>query len=307
VRESRQDLRAGNRRYDETAAFFDGAGGWIVSHAGPAAFFAYVDQPVLRLETMAFARGRATPDPANPPAVISANTTSRETRVGAGVSWPLGGARFGLAGEWQRRDDHYEVLETSGSPTQGDAVTDFSGTGFGVSLGARDSRRIGRRTLEIGAGLRYQPAMDVTGTEDTTYTLTGTLVSLPLSARRAGGWEGGVSASLVLSEQFRVLAAAGGATGRAWDGFGVESGAASTVSAAVELHDPESSWTVRAGLGVEHEAGVAESRAGRAAVGFGWNLDSIRFDLGAVRRNLERANRPDSYDDRLVGSVRVTF
>lgn len=307
VRESRQDLRAANRHYDETAAFLDGAGGWIVTRLGKAALFAYVDQPVLRVETMAFERGRATPDPANPPAVINADTDARETRAGAGVSWPLGGVRLGLAGEWRRRDDHYEVLETSGAPTAADVVTNFSGTGFSGSLGGRGAVRIGSRTLEIGAALRLNPAMDVTGAIDTTYTVIGTKVSVPISARRAQAWEGGVSASFIVNPQFRVLAAAGGASASAWDGFGVTNGAASSVSAGVELHDPETTWTVRAGFGVEQQAGAPESRAGRAAVGFGWTLDSVRFDLGAVRRNLERANRPDSYDDRLVGSVRVTF
>ena len=42
-------------------------------------------------------------------------------------------------------------------------------------------------------------------------------------------------------------------------------------------------------------------------LGFGWDLEGMRLDVAILRRTLERVDRPDSYDDRVVVSAQVAF
>jgi hypothetical protein len=43
------------------------------------------------------------------------------------------------------------------------------------------------------------------------------------------------------------------------------------------------------------------------ALGFGWRLEGTLLDLGVVHRSLARAGQPNSYEDRVLGSVTVEF
>jgi len=52
---------------------------------------------------------------------------------------------------------------------------------------------------------------------------------------------------------------------------------------------------------------VPEPRAGMLGLGFGWDLEGMRLDVAILRRTLERVDRPDSYDDRVVVSAQVAF
>jgi hypothetical protein len=318
VRLSRQDLRAANHDYDETPAFLDAAGGWVVAGVGRLAAFAYADQPVLRLESIAYASGRSAGDPgAGPPAAaVRLEGSAREIRAGAGLSWGGETWRVGGAGEWSRRDDRYSVRETSASPLSGLGTVDFSGDAFGFQAGARVSLRgEGAGAIVVGAGVRFQPEMEMSGDSIFAYAYIPRPDGQPglradsaaILAVRASGWEGGLSARYSATEQLRVHASFGGTGAREWRGLGATSGGAGAWSAGVEFHDARDPWTVRAGAGQERQSGVPESRAGRLGLGFGWAFGGTTLDVGIVRRTLQRANRPHSYDDRVVATVRTRF
>jgi hypothetical protein len=301
-RVSRQDLRAENRNYDETSVFFDVLGGWVGRGAGAWTLAAYVHQPLVRHERFAYTRGVN----AVQPALIQGQADQREYRAGLAVSRRAGSWRFGVAGEWHGRSDTYETVEQSGSPSSGMSHADFSGGAIGGQVGARwDGEAPWGGALAAGAGLRFVPALDLDGElryELLTGDSTGTL-----AVTRESGWEGGVSAAADATPTFRVLVSAGGRTGQDWDAFGVRDGTLFEWKLGGEFHAPDVPWTFRFGLGQEQQQGVAESRSGVLGLGLGWDLGDMRADFGAVRRTLERDAQPTSYEDRLVGSVVVTF
>ena len=308
MRVSRQDLRAGNRNYDERAAFVDGAGAWLAAPLGRVIVFVYAHQPVLRHEDNAFTRGTNSVDPANPPAVIATDSESREVRAGLGLSfrWPV--VRAGVAAEWTRRDDHYEVTETSGSPTAGTGRIEFSGEVYGAQAGMRIAHgESGEHPLVLGLGLRHLPELSLEGEESFDPAVPAPGSTTPITARRAAGWEGGLSARYRVSRSFAVLAALGGRTAQEWSGLDATAGAGVLWSVGAEYQEPGEPWQFRFGLGQEQQRHVPEPRAGMFGLGFGWDLEGMRLDVAILRRTLERVDRPDSYDDRVVVSAQVAF
>lgn len=304
LRLSRQDLRAGNRNYDEKAAVLDFAGATLSTRFAP--IWLYVTQPVLRFEDFAFNRGTIS-DPSVQPAVISAQADMRETRAGLAASYRIAhGLRLGAAVEWTRRDDRYDSDEVSGSPDQGSHHLDFSGEGVGGTLGFRyDSADSGAGTWVVGGALRYLPKLDLdakltadllSGTTDSSFTIT-----------RESGVEGGLAAGFAVSRAMRLMLSIGGRSKQEWENLGVDAGNAVAVRFGGVFHDPRDPWTLRFGLGQEQQRGVPEPRAGSVGLGFGYDMEGILLDVGVLHRGIERPGRPRSYDDRVVASATVEF
>ena len=298
---SRQDLRADNRRYEETAAFFDAAGGWFGMERGRIGLALYAYQPVLRVEDNAFVRG---------PALVSAgsvksNSEAREVRGGLALSYGSSRIRAGVAGEWSRRSDHYERNEQTGGPSSGTYTADFSGSAAGGQAGVRWSVGEGPGATTVGASIRYVAELEVKG-EETIAILTGTTTN-PISARRQSGWEAGFSASYVVNDAFRALFAAGTRSAQEWENFGVTRGDGAEWKLAGEFHDRRDPWTVRFGLGQEQETGVAESRAGVVGLGLGMQFETTWIDLGIVHRSFKRTDHPASSDDRILFGLTQKF
>jgi hypothetical protein len=300
LRVSRQDLRAANRNYDEQTAFFDGASAALVPPAVP--IWLYFSQPALRLEQYVFNRGTGQ-DPSVPPATLTGEGETRETRVGVASALGWGLVRAGAAFEWTHRRDRYRTVEESGSPDQGEREASFSGGGLGGALGVRLDQAPARWT--VGLGVRYLPALDLAG-EARSDLLSGSSTT-PIAAAREAGWEAGVSARYGVTTGFDVYGAASHRTEQEWDGFGVVSGARSTWTLALAYGHPEDPWEVRFGLGQEQQTQVPEPRAGVVGLGLAWDLEGVVVDVGAMRRSLARSGAPTSFDDRVVGSVRVDF
>jgi|SRR5215470_5496745 len=303
---SRQDLRAANRDFDEQGAFFDGAGASLGEPLGRGAVWLYACQPVLRLEDNAFNRGRLAFDPANPPAALATHSEMREVVVGLAGSYPVGPVRLGLAGEWRRRDDVYETTERSGSPEAGFRHLDFSGSGMGVQAGAHYEH--GDSTLgafALGAAVRFLPALSMSG-EQRFELLTGDSLA-SVDVERDAGWEAGVSSRLTLTpdaDLFLALAARGA---QRWDAFDLGSGSGFSWRIGSEYHPFDVPWTLRLGVGEEQQSGVPEARAGLVGLGFGWQFSGTRVDVGLLHRTFERVASPNSFDDRVVGTVTTTF
>jgi len=66
-------------------------------------------------------------------------------------------------------------------------------------------------------------------------------------------------------------------------------------------------WALRFGLGMEQQADVPETRAGTIGLGIGYDMDGVILDFGLLHRSVERSGQPRSYDDRVIGGVRVDF
>lgn len=297
-RVSRQDLRADNRNYDETSAFLDVLGGWGARAGGAWTFAVYAHQPLVRHERFAYTRGVN----AVQPALIEGETVQREYRAGLAVARRAGAWRFGLAGEWTGRSDRYETTEQSGSPASGLSRADFSGNGVGAQAGLRwDGEAPWGGAAGAGAGVRFIPSLDLEG-DQAFELLTGDSTGA-IAVTRESGFEGGLSAAVDAAPTFRVMASVGGRTGQDWDAFGVRDGALFEWKLGGEFHAPDVPWTFRFGIGQEQQQGVAESRSGVLGLGFGWDFDGARIDVGAVRRTLERDAQPTSYEDRVVGSI----
>lgn len=302
---SRQDLRADNRNYDETPAFF-GASGLVVSlpQRGRIGLALYACQPVLEKESNAFSRGTATPNPAQPPGTIQGEESAHEMRTGLAMSAGVGSGRIGAAVEWTRRDDHYLVIEESGSPTAGTRQLDFTGDAIGFQVGATlDRGDSSDGGLKLGIGVRYLAALPVSGplAED---LLTGSVDST-VSAERESGWQLGTSARYAASPSLRVRASLGGRTAQAWQGFGVTAGQQWEWKLGLEYHDARDPWTLRMGLGQEHQSDVSVERAEDLGLGFGWRFSRLTADFGLVHRSLTRPSSPRSYEDRVLLTLRT--
>lgn len=306
LRVNRQDLRAGNRNYDETAAFFDGAGFALgLPSFGGLGLALYAYQPVLRIEQNAYSRGRGTPDPGNPPAIVQTEARTREARAGLAVSSRAGPGRFGVGIEWSQRKDSYEHHEDSGDPANaGTKRLEYSGGGISAQAGVRlDRGDSSAGAFSLGVGARFLPAlaMDAHHTED---LLTGTLDET-LRVERASGWELGSTARVLVRPSVRVFAAIGGRTGQRWEGLDLRTGSAWEWKLGWEYHDVRDPWTLRFGLGQERQSDVPEPRANVIGLGFGWHFAGSTVDAGVVRRTIARPAEPNSFDDRVVLSIRV--
>ena len=308
VHVSRQDLRAANRNYIETSVYLDGAGGWIAMPFGRGTVFVYGSQPVLRFDDNSYTRGTTAVDPANPPAMIRSQAEAREVRAGAGFSWGDSGLRAGVAGEWTRRDDRYQVIEESGSPLAGTLNTRFSGDGAGLQAGLHLGRDLaGPHPLTLGLGLRLLPALSLSAHDTFEPLIPAVGDTLDYPVDRGSSWEGGVSARYGVNATFAVTAAAGGHGTQSWRGLGVSARAGTMWSVGGAFHDPGDAWTLRFGYGQEAQPGAPEPRSGLFGLGLGWTSEGMRIDVGALRRSIRRDTSPTSYDDRLVASVGVAF
>jgi hypothetical protein len=295
-RVKRQDLPADYSNYNETAGNLDVAGGWLSLPVRGVGVTLYAFEPVLRLEDAAF----TTRPEQVPPGTYATTSSARELRAGLALSRSWRGARFGAAVEWTRREDFYDFNEVQGTPQPGLRHVDFSGDGIGFQAGA--NVRVASAVV-LGGALRRVPSLDLSGQQS-----SPSLAAVrPVSATRAAGWDGGVSARWTVSDAFRVLASLGGRTAQAWDAFGVSAGRALSWSAGAEYEEPEQPWTFRFGLGQDQQAGVPEPRAGVIALGVGWKSEELRLDLGVLHRSFERARKATSYDDRAVAGVTVGF
>ena len=306
VRMNRQDLRAGNRNFDEQAAFFDAAGAALAIPYVP--MWLYVQQPVLRFEDFAFNRG-SFQDPAQQPAVVTGQADMRETRAGATLSFGMPGLRslrMGAGVEWTRREDRYATEEESGAPDQGVRQLEFSGDGIGGTLGLRyQSADSGARAWTVGGGVRYVPELKLEGSQQ--LDLLSGASETQLSATREAGWEGGLSAAYHATRAFRLVASMSGRSEQRWDGLDLTGGSAVAMRLGLEFRDPLEPWAFRLGIGQEQQRGVPEPRAGSIGIGFGYDWEGILLDVGVLHRGVERTGRPRSYDDRVVGSITVQF
>jgi hypothetical protein len=302
VRMSRQDLRAGNRNYDETPAFIDGAAGAISIPWGGTSFSLYGHQAGLRLEDNAFSVGPS----GSIPAVITSHSEMREIHVGLQGSRPVGPVRLGLAVEWVRRSDLYEMTEESGDPEAGTRHVDFDGGGVGGQMGVRyESGDSTLGAFVLGAAVRFVPALTLDGTQELNLVLGDSAATV--SVEREAGFEGGVTGEFWVSPDFVVLASVGGRTAQEWQEFGVTAGPGFEWRVGGEYHDPEEAWSFRIGLGQEQQSGVPEPRAGSFGLGFGWSLEGTILEFGAMRRTVQRTNEPHSFDDRVLVSARISF
>lgn len=301
-RVSRQDLRAGNRNYNETSAFVDFAGAWAGFSAGEIGLAVYAHQPVIRLESFAFERGTS----AAIPGAVKGDNTQREYRAGVAVSAPVGALRVGLGAELTGRSDTYELQEISGSPESGMRELEFSGTAVGGQGGVRwESEAPWGGPLRVGVAGRWVPAMSVDATQTLTL-LVGDSTSR-FTAERDAGWDAGFSASIPAGETFRVLASFGGRSEREWTGLDLTEGSGTEWRLGGEFHDERDPWTFRFGVGQEFQSDVPEERAGIVGLGFNWDFEGLLLDVGVMRRTLQRDGSPTSYDDRLLASAIVTF
>ncbi len=297
VRVSRQDLRGHSRDYSENSGFFDGAGArlsWPIRGVGLSL---YAWQPVLRREDEAYTHVL----PATP-GTFKNSSTAREVRAGLAVSVPLRSVRFGLAGEWVRRDDAYDYEQTSGSPADGAHHVDFAGDGAAVRGGVHFAPHA---RVQVGAAVGYVPAMDLSGTWQVLTIAEDTTGSVAL--RRGSAWEGGCSARVTVTEGFHVLAAAGERGSQSWEGLDLTAGRQISWSLGIEFHAAPDPWTARLAAGQEQQRGVPEPRAGLVSLGLGWNFEGATIDIAALRRSVQRPGLATSYDDRVVASATVGF
>jgi hypothetical protein len=305
MRVNRQDLASHNRNFSETAAFFDGAG--FTVGLPPLAGFGFVlygYQPVLRFEDTAYISGLSVPGPATPPASVQAHAAQRETRAGLAIARGFGALRAGAAVEWTRRDDQYRRIYHGGSMDDGTTEVSFSGGALGGQAGLRYDRGDSTAgSYTVAAALRAIPALTLDG-EQSVETLSESSLDAT-TVHRSGGIEAGLSARYVAGPTFRALASIGGRSSQRWDDYGVEAGSGWSWALGGEFHDTRDPWTLRFGFGGERENDVPEPRAGILGLGFGWRFDDATLDVGLVHRTVTRDDAPNSFDDRVVVSIRV--
>jgi len=138
-----------------------------------------------------------------------------------------------------------------------------------------------------------------------TLDLLSARIDSTVTAERESGWQFGTSARYAANPALRVLASLGGRTAQAWDGFGLAAGREWEWKAGLEYHDARDPWTLRLGLGQEHQADVTVPRADDLGLGFGWRFSEFSADLGLVHRTLVRPSSPHSFEDRIVLTVRT--
>ena len=304
LRTSRQDLRADNNDYTDTAAFFDAAGGYTAwaprdRHWGVAL---YASQPVLRREETHFVHGEA--GAPTPPFTIAAQTESREARVGLALAWRLRGLELGVAPEVTTRSDRFVRDEQSAGPSAGITSWDYSGSGVGAVVSARGTLPasiLGH--VRMGGSVRFLSELAMDGSA----TLVPGNNPEFSDISRESAWEGGVSIEASPSPVYRVIVGAGGRTATSWRNIAAANGASSQYAMAIEYHDPEAPWRVRFGIGRDSNPGTPESGASVFGLGFGWVNHALLYDAGVLHRGLQRGDSPTSSDDRVVGTVTYRF
>ncbi|NOT32584.1 MAG: hypothetical protein HOP12_00265 [Candidatus Eisenbacteria bacterium] len=308
---SRQDLRAANTDFDETSAFFDLSGltlsGPLWKVGGQHLDLAlYAHRALARSENNAFVTGRNL-DPTALNSTIASETAARENLAGAGLAFGPASLRLGVAGEWVMRDDEYTLEVESGDPSSGIRITSFDGTSFAVRGGVKvASGTPGPGHWDAGASVRYASALEVEGTEHVEL-ITGT-GDTEVRAERAAGYEYGGSVAWQGTEVLKLFAGAGGRGEREWEGFGVVEGSAFEWAVALEYHDAADPWTARFGGGADRQSDAAEDRATRLALGLGWTLGERQsLEFGVLRRVVHRGDAPNSFDDRVMVSIRVGY
>lgn len=300
---SRQDLRGLNRSYSEQSAFFDGAGAWVGVHRGMLTAFAYGHQPILRLEENAYVTG---PQSSVPAPVENAGHT-REVRGGVGVSAGRGRWRAGVAGEITYRTDSYETTDASGSPISGTSQVDFSGSAFGGQAGAR--LELGpdeTNHVTLGAAVRFVPELALDGDQAANLVASGSSAG-PVSVTRESGIEAGLSARWTATPQLNVFAGFGDRTAEEWQGFGVTRGSGTRWGLGIAFHDARDPWTLRIGVGQEHENGSDEPTNGIVGLGIGWKLEGTIVDVAALRHSFSHLGGATSYDDRVLLGIVLPF
>jgi len=312
LRVSRQDLRAHTSAYDETPGYLDAAGACLSWPVRSVGLSLYAWQPVLRREDQAY-----TGTLRGVPGTFETSSAAREARAGLAVSAPWRAVRFGLAGEWTRRDDSYEYSEQSANPYRGSHHADFSGGALGVRSGVRFAPH---PRVEVGAALAYLPALDLAG--ESRYAPRDTLVlgdTSSVTVQRASAWEGGLTVQVGVTRGFRVLGSVSGRAAQDWSTRSVgmrtkiESksafapGPAAAWSIALDFHDDQDPWWARIGVGQEQQRDVPEPRSGLVSLGLGWDLEGVKLDVAALRHSIQRPGKATSYDDRIVASATVTF
>jgi hypothetical protein len=304
-RVNRQDLAAGNRNFDQTEAFFDGASAMVgLPELGRLSSALYFFQPALRQEDWSYLSGLSTPNPTSP-ATIEGHADTRELRAGMAVSGRFGPGALGVGVEWSKREDSYLYKESSADvSTAGSDSLGFSGDQVGVQIGGRwDHGDTTAGSFRIGVGGRYLPDLDVDGVH-TVVRASGTTRD-SVHATRSAAWESGLSVRYFVTPGFHALGGAGVRGAQDWQGFGVTAGQAWEWKLGGEYHESRDVWTVRFGFGQEFQDDVAEPRANVFGVGAGWQWDGLAFDVGLVHRSISREGTRDWFDDRVLLTVRV--
>jgi hypothetical protein len=300
VRLRRQDLAARYTGYDQTPAFVDGAGARLVARVRGVGLALYADQPVLRREDAVFVTSSSAI-----PGSYASTIECRETRTGVALSLPWRSLRAGAALEWTRRDDSFDLGETSGDPLAGTRHLEHAGRATGWQVGVRDT--LGPR-VALGAALRRIPALALTGRRTRVATYDAALdVNEPVRCARTAAWEGGVSARVTVAPTVHALVGAGARGAQEWRDYGLVAGPAFTWSLGVAWSDPEEPVTVRAGFGQEQQRGVPEPRAGLYGLGLGWTSGSLRLEAAVLHRSLRGPGGSTLPDDRVLAGVAVDF
>ena len=305
-RVSRQDISSQNRDFTQVTGYPDVLGARLSWPMGAWGVTAYAWQPVLRLEEFSFSSG-----PLAQPAFVRLLTSQREIRAGAAVSRGAGPARFGISGEYVRRDDAYETHEQSGSPSAGDRRIEFAGAGFGGSAGFTWEKDTDRPWGSwFGAAIHYGSELTLDGTYSGVNDLPGGVAadtSYAFTATRETEWSGGVSGKVTIAPATRFVAGLSMRTGADWTGLGIGTSTGASWGVGFDWKDPELSWGARLGLGQERNPDALEEKSGLVSVGFTWVSGDLVLDVGFLHRNLAHGDLPRSSDDRITGSVRIAL
>ena len=305
-RVSRQDVSSQNRDFEQVSGYPDLLGARLSWPFGAWGVTAYAWQPVLRLEEFSFSTG-----PLAQPAFFRLLTSQREMRAGAAVSRGFGPARFGISGDYVRRDDFYETHEKSGDPLAGDRRIELSGDGFGASAGFTWEKDVDRPWGSwFGGAIRYSSELSLDGSYSGVNDFPDTVAVAPdtsysFTATRETEWSGGVSGRVTIAPATWFVAGLSLRTGADWTGLGVGTSTGAAWGMGIDWKDPELPWGARFGIGQERNPDALEEKAGLIGVGFTWVSDDLVIDVGLLHRNLAHGDLPRSSDDRITASVRV--
>ena len=303
-RVSRQDISSQNRDFEQVSGYPDLLGARLSWPAGAWGITAYAWQPVLRLEEFKFSSG-----PLAQPAAIRLLTSQREIHAGAAISLGMGPARFGVSGEYVRRDDFYETHEVSGSPLAGDRRIELTGDGFGGSFGFTWEKDTDRPWGSwFGGAIRYGSELTLAGSYEGVNDVPGGIAadtSYAFDATRETEWSGGVSGRVSIAPATHFVAGLSLRTGADWTGLGVGTSTGAAWGMGIDWKDPELPWGARFGIGQERNPDALEEKAGLIGVGFTWVSGDLVIDVGLLHRNLAHEDLPRSSDDRITASVRV--
>ncbi len=304
-RVNRQDLASRNRDFIQTRGYPDMAGLSLSLPTRGWGLLLYAWQPALRMEQQSYSAG-----PLLTPAAIQQQALQREIRGGLAISRPVGSVRLGVAGEWVHREDSYETHQQSGGPSAGDRLLEFSGDGYGASLGVTWEKDPDRPWGSwFGAAVRYGSELNLAGTVHDATPAGSALgdTTFAFEATRETEWSGGASGRVTIAPATRFVAGVAYRSGADWQGFDFGTTSGASWSVGIDWKDDELPWGARFGVGQETNPGAVENKAGLLSVGFTWVSGDLALDVGLLHRNLSREGFPHSADDRAVGSVRIGF